>query len=264
MINPPSMSDSNVQFHTKRLLHYMDRTDESREAISRVAPPRPTLVFPTIVVLEDHDSSSSDGSIVSKHTTTSRRTWKNTRTAASCKQRYPLYERKNVKSYRNALSDDYYRHSNELLSPYLKNRSSKKRSKGGKISSTSTPANRTPIPLTHLFEELSEEDTSAVTQITRGSKRARFESMTGLESNHIMDISVKSGRSSSAGARNGKQLLLQAHKYGESVHRTQARIDDTNAEMKKEGMNTYSHFLDDDFAIFSNQFDKDLLQSLQF
>jgi hypothetical protein len=96
--------------------------------------------------------------------------------------------------------------------------------------------------------------------------------MTGLESNHIMDISVKSGRSSSAGARNGKQLLLQAHKYGESVHRTQARIDDTNvakvsigsdAEMK-EGMNTYSHFLDDDFAIFSNQFDKDLLQSLQF
>eukprot|EP00979_Chaetoceros_neogracilis_P017384 scaffold10210_cov199-Chaetoceros_neogracile.AAC.5 len=273
MFNPPSMSDSNVQFHTKRLLHYMDRTDESREAICRVAPPRPTLVFPTIVVLEDHDSSSSDGSIVSKHTTTSRRTWKNTRTTASCKQRYLLSEWKNGKSYRNALSDDYYRHSNELLAPYLKNRSSKKRSKGGNINSTSTPANRTPIPLTHLFEELSEEDTSTVTQITKGSKRARFESTTGLESNHIMDISVKSGRSSSAGARNGKQLLLQAHKYGESVHRTQARIGDTNvakvsigsdAEQMKEGMNTYSHFLDDDFAIFSNQFDKDLLQSLHF
>ena len=218
MINPPSMSDSNVQFHTKRLLHYMDRTDESREAIARVAPPRPNMVFPTIVVLEDHDSSSSDdSSIVSKHTTTSRRTWKNTRTTASCKQRYPLSERKNGKSYRNALSDDYYRHSNELLSPYLKNRSSKKRSnKGGKINSSSTPANRTPIALTHLFEELNEEDTSVVTQITRGSKRARFEPMTGLESNHIMDISVKSGRSSSTGgARNdGKQLLLQAHKYG--------------------------------------------------
>ena len=37
----------------------------------------------------------------------------------------------------------------------------------------------------------------------------------------------------------------------------------SDAEME-EGMNTYSHFLDDDFAILSNQFDKDLLQSLQF
>lgn len=56
-------------------------------------------------------------------------------------------------------------------------------------------------------------------------------------------------------------MLLQAHMYGESGHRTQARIDDTNvakvsigsdAEMK-EGMNTYSHFLDDDFAILGGK-----------